>query len=438
MLIRRRITVLIALAGAVGALAAPWPARTAIAVPAARGTRTALAARVSADAALPPGAGSQLVRDVQKATTVADGSGVTVAVLSTGVDPATPGLTGKVTTGPDFTGSAHPVNVVGTLVAGMVAGNDSPANAGLAPAARILSIRTSEDSTEPGSSAFYNSSDPADIDTRAIQYAVGHGAQVIFIDSLVGGSLLDGPTQPLESAVHDAVAKNVVIVAIDGYFDSEAGWDYPSSLPGVIGVGSVDLAGLPAPYENSRTVRDGSVLISAPGNSNSGPVGGSGQSFSMDGPEAAAAFVAGTVTLIRSLYPHLSPMLVARALALSARYRPPGGYSTTLGFGLINPYGALTAAAQLVKLSGAAASPAVAAGTPGGQDPAMAFRAGPPLPAIAAVHHSMAKLAAYGAAVVIGLICLVGAFLLRRSRARATTASVRPAPGGTSQQFAEP
>lgn len=154
MLIRRRITVLVALAGAVGALSAPWPARTATAVPAARGTRSTLAARVSAAAALPSGAGSQLVKDVQKATAVADGSGVTVAVLSTGVDPATPGLTGKVSTGPDFTGSAHPVKVVGTLVADMVAGNDSPANAGLAPAARILSIRTSEESTEPGSSAF--------------------------------------------------------------------------------------------------------------------------------------------------------------------------------------------------------------------------------------------------------------------------------------------
>ena len=85
------------------------------------------------------------------------------------------------------------MKVVGTLVADMVAGNDSPANAGLAPAARILSIRTSEESTEPGSSAFYNNSDPADIDTRAIQYAVGHSARVIFIDSLVGGSPLDGP-----------------------------------------------------------------------------------------------------------------------------------------------------------------------------------------------------------------------------------------------------
>jgi hypothetical protein len=438
MLIRRRITVLVALASAVGALSAPWPARTATAVPASRGTRTTLAARVSAAAALPASAGSQLIKDVQKARTVAGGSGVTVAVLSTGVDPATPGLTGRVTTGPDFTGSAHPVKVVGTLIADAVAGNDSQASAGLAPAARILSIRTSEERTEPGSSAFYNSSDPADIDTRAIEYAVGHGARVIFIDSLVGGSPFDGPTHPLESAVHDAVAKNVVIVAIDAYFDSEAGWDYPSSLPGVIGVGSVDLAGLPAPYENTRTVRDGSVLISGPGNSTSGPVGGSGQSFGVDGPEAAAAFVTGTVALIKSLYPHLSPMLVERSLALSARYRPAGGYSTTLGFGLVNPYGALAEATQLAKLSGSAASPAVTVGTPSGQDAAATFRSGPPLPAIEAVHHSTAKLAGYGAAAVIGLACLIGAFLLRRSRARDATGTGRPAPGGTSEQFAEP
>ena len=180
------------------------------------------------------------------------------------------------------------------------------------------------------------------------------------------------------------------------------------------------------------------MLISAPGNGDSGPVGGSGQSFGIDGPEAAAAFVTGTVALIKSLYPHLSPMLVERSLALSARYRLPGGYSTTLGFGLVNPYGALAEAAQLAKLSGAAASPAVTADTPSGQDAAATFRSGPPLPAIEAVHHSVVKLAGYGAAAVIGLICLVGAFLLRHSRARGATGTVRPAPGGTSEQFAEP
>jgi hypothetical protein len=199
----------------------------------------------------------------------------------------------------------------------------------------------------------------------------------------------------------------------------------------------VNLADWTPPHENTAvSVRNGSVLIAASANPEVEP--GPGGQYYLEGPAAAAAFVAGTVTLIKSLYPHLSPMLVARALALSARYRPPGGYSTTLGFGLVNPYGALAEAAQLAKLSGAAASPAVAAGAPAGQDPATTFREGPPLPAIAAVHHSMAKLAAYGAAAVIGLICLVGAFLLRRSRARGATGTVRPAPGGTSQQFAEP
>lgn len=151
-----------------------------------------------------------------------------------------------------------------------------------------------------------------------------------------------------------------------------------------------------------------------PGNSYGGPVGSSGETSSIDGPEAAAAFVAGTAALVKSLYPHLSPMLVSRALALSARYRPPGGYNTTLGFGLVNPYGALTEAAQLVKLSGAAASPAVTAASPNGQDAVAAF--GPPLPPIVTVHHSTAKLAECGAAAVIGLICLVAAFLLHRRR----------------------
>ena len=42
-------------------------------------------------------------------------------------------------------------------------------------------------------------------------------------------------------------------------------------------------------------------------------------------------------------------------MAASASYHPPGGYNTSIGFGLINPIGALHEASRLAKLRATAA-----------------------------------------------------------------------------------
>ena len=68
----------------------------------------AAAAAARAQYAPPPGAWAQFQSDLNAAEGLATGSGVTVALLSTGADPTVPGLAGKVTSGPDYIFTRRP------------------------------------------------------------------------------------------------------------------------------------------------------------------------------------------------------------------------------------------------------------------------------------------------------------------------------------------
>ena len=124
-----------------------------------------------------------------QATSTAEGAGITVAVLSTGVDPTHQDLSGAVTTGPDYTGSGRNASgpfwgFEGTAVAGLIAGHGhgtggATGTAGVAPRARILSLRVTLEYNDPlNSSAALTRRLPNDI-AAGIMYAVDHGARVI-------------------------------------------------------------------------------------------------------------------------------------------------------------------------------------------------------------------------------------------------------------------
>ena len=399
------------------AAAAAGAAFLCLALAAAPGAAATPAAR-SRPASLGPRAAAQLVRDTSSAWEITRGSGVTVAVLGSGVDPHAVGLAGKVVAGHNYVNLPYPPPVSGTIVASAIAGSGptgtSPVGTiGRAPQARILGIRIYPEPTIPGAIAWDNSADWDSIIARAIREAANRGAQVIY-DTVydVQDSL------QLEQAVQYAVSRNVVVVSDGGGSRSNRNQpSYPVSLPGVLGVANAYLPGLGAPSPRFPSPRNESILISAPGNPllASGPAGAD---YFVQNDWAAGAWVAGTAALIKSVYPSLSPALVARAIALSARDHPPGGYSTATGFGMINPAGALHEASVLVKLR------ATAAPGPGVASPSALFGQGPAPGVIDAVHHSVAKLAGLGGAIALGMACLVLAALLGRwSRRR------RPAPG---------
>jgi Subtilase family len=301
----------------------------------------------------------------------AQGKGVTVAVLSTGVDAAVPDLAGAVTVGPDDSGSGRTAagpfwGFEGTAVASLIAGRGhGPGGAdgitGVAPRARILAIQVTLEYNDPLNTDHSVTRRLPDAIAAGIRYAVGHGAGVIALP-LDPGTL--GPTatgdpaaaggSPAErAAVRYAVAHGVVLIAPAG--DNGDGTDtvnYPAAYSGVVAVGATKRNGQLAPF----TSRLSYVALTAPGSGLTVAEPGGGYQ-TLATTDLSAALTAGVAALIRSRFPLLTAAEVTRAL--EAGTRPPGAHPAPgSGHGALDAREALAAAATL-----AAAHPAKAPST---------------------------------------------------------------------------
>jgi hypothetical protein len=359
----------------------------------------------------PASAKNLLAQEMREAWHISRGTGVTVAVLSTAVDSVS-GLAGKLTIGPDYAPVSGASAVDGTILASLIAGSGTTGTGpfgsiGRAPGARILAEQI-VDYNSSGGSKYQQAGTWQAIMAEAIRYAVNHGAGVIV--TFEAGT---ADSASLEAAVAYAISRDVVVLgtAFAGR-GQPTPLEYPDSSPGVINFAGQPLTGLPKPSNRVSTPSNSSVLLTAPDNVLFATGPGS-QPYTAWGNYSEIAWVAGTVALIKSAYPHITPAQVARALAESASYPPAGGYNTTVGFGLLNPAGALHDAASLVRL-GTTAAPG-----PGVVSPSARFGVAQAR-VINAVHHSTALLAGYAAAIGAGVILLAVALVLavRRPRAR--------------------
>lgn len=353
--------------------------------------------------------------DVQRAWNITKGRGVTVAVLDSGVDASQQDLAGSVTTGPDLTKGANPAGVApkrlhGTNMASIIAAHGHGAGGldgmiGVAPEAKILSLRVILENDEPGF-RFFNSSPRYDgTIADGIRYAVDHGANVINMS--LGKAL---PTKPEREAVAYAVSKGVVVVAAAGNGGASrrarrsgyAPYSYPASFPGVISVAAVTADHRHAGFSN----RNSAVVVSAPGVRIMG-AGPGNQYWVGDGTSPATAFVSGIAALIRAKHPRLAPALVTQAIVSSTAHQPAGGYDSGVGFGEVNAAAALEAAQRLegAKSEGAGLAP----GRRFGPDP------GP----VRVVRHDPVVLAVCGGLGVAGLLGLAVGLVLMTGRRRA-------------------
>jgi membrane-anchored mycosin MYCP len=254
------------------------------------------------------------------------GNGITVAIVDSGVDATQPQLAGHVSS-VDLT-HTMPRDCIGhgTAVAGIIAAQDRRSHdlpfVGVAPGVHLISVKFTNQEQSEGA-------DPNL--PRAIREAVALKAKVINV------SVTAPDTSALRSAVRYAQAHDAVVVAAAGNVDDKdkgtVGPAYPAAYPDVVAVGSLNPDGTIADTSNTET----KASVSAPGKGVATTWPG-GYAPNEEGTSFAAAFVSGTVALVRARFPNLDYKQVKSRIEATA----DGSVGAGSGAGMINPVLAVT------------------------------------------------------------------------------------------------
>ncbi|MDX3452983.1 S8 family serine peptidase [Streptomyces sp. ME02-8801-2C] len=275
-----------------------------------------------------------------RSLTLSQGAEVTVAVVDTGVSPNVPGLAGRVTA---LAGAGVDCVGHGTFAAGLIAGAGEAGGgpAGLAPLARILAVRATD---ERGNVLAARVAD-------GVRAAADAGASVIYVSVALAGR-----KDQLTEAVEYASRKDALVVAplapdalpkdrATGELVRPQPWYWPAAVPGVLAVTDY---GPDGGRPDNAPVVSGADLA-APGDSVVGLGARGTGDFIGSGASLAAAHVAGAAALVRARYPEMSAAEVSRQLTEAAYPAAPPR---------LDPYAALTAV--LAEAPGAMPRPAKA------------------------------------------------------------------------------
>ena len=244
-----------------------------------------------------------------------DGTGMTVAVIDTGVDFNNPALGGgygpgaKVITGYDFAdGTPNPMATAsqhGTAIAGLI-GSSNPNDLGVAPGVNLVALRVTNGA---------NSASLTNI-ASALQWVVDNHQQ--YHITAVNMSLADGGNyaqnwfandggegQAITNLIGKLSQLNIPVIAATGNsFTGQQGEGFAAIVAGTISVTATDLSGnlLPDAQRLGSAIGGAyATTIAAPGQGLTAPTGDSGTS-TVAGTSFATALVTGGVVLLQDIY----------------------------------------------------------------------------------------------------------------------------------------
>jgi subtilisin family serine protease len=326
-----------------------------------------------------------------------EGAGITVAVVDTGVDAGHPDLAGALAAPgpaiPGVPGDEFP-DSHGTEIAGIIAGRGSAGSPailpGLAPRARLLDIRVTNDEHQVNAAEI----------AVGINAAVTAGAQIINVSL---GTAKD--SKALDQAVVDAVKQGRLVVA--GVSPGGKAALYPADSHGTLAV-----AGIGTDVKPDGSLADhGPYAVYAPG-AGLYSTSKSGYTAHLKGNDYAAAYVSAAAALLWSADRSFTAVqvrdaLVGKVTSNNFNVLNPLPYMETHGFPVTGP------PAPVSPVPGTSAPVTPTTTTPGSATPSSA---GPsPTPSSAGLSAAqLVLLCAAGLAVAAVLALFVLAFLTRR------------------------
>lgn len=267
-----------------------------------------------------------------------DGSGVTVAVLDSGIDTSHPDLAGQVAAEKNFTEEPDTTDHVGhgTHVASTVAGTGAASDgkyAGVAPGARLLNAKVLQ-------LAILGIGIPTGVGRESwiiagMEWAVDEGADIVNVS--LGNSQPDG-TDPLSQAVNSLTASSDTLFAVaagnEGVFGHYTVGS-PAAADSALAVGSVDRDEAISFFSSlGPRLIDGAVKpeITAPGQDIVAaratlarvgrPDPDNDKYASMSGTSMATPHVAGAAALLLQQHPQWTSAQLKAALTATAQPNP--------------------------------------------------------------------------------------------------------------------
>jgi len=271
----------------------------------------------------------------------ADGHGVTIAEIDTGVNASLTGLHGRILNGTDFgeSGNGHvdrdkdPFGHGTAMASIMVSRPSSFDVTGVAPGARILPIAVPLGGT--------TDEQADDHLVQAIRYAADHGAKIISMS--LGGTRKPSAGQQAcypdeQAAIFYAMKKGVLLVAAAGNAGKHGSpVEEPGVCLGVVSVGAVDESNKVADFSSRHPY----LTLTAPGVNVPSLGRIAGQAYHGDGTSQATALASAAAALVWSKFPKLTAsQVLARLLATTDHHSTTP--STSYGYGVVNPYRAIT------------------------------------------------------------------------------------------------